>query len=161
MYESLGSFSCRKATLRDLVSMYNFIVPLITDETELKKTKKFLKYYVRYGYTCLVEQDNKLVGMYTGKDNTIHYIACKSSPKAALLLFYVVLCGIHNKYEESKFIAFESNTQIFEKIRTPEGKACIINTDGEGVVPPLTKYYVEQLFRRFKNERSTDTRRDK
>lgn len=150
MYEELGGIICRKAGLEDLQSVYDFILPFITDEKERRQLKKYIRYYVRTGSVAIVKSDDETIGMYAGKDNNIHYIACKGGPKAALLLFYTVLCGMHNKYAESHFIAFKENRHLFEKLRTPEGKVCIMDSEGKGVIPPLAKDYIEQLFRRFK-----------
>ncbi len=154
MYDELGGITCRKAVMKDLPSMYNFIKPNITDESGQRKLSKHLKYYISIKTTCIAEdKDKNLVGFYAGSEDFIHFFICKGGPKAALLLFYTVLCGIHNKYTPSYFEVFESNKDIFSNLRTPEGKGCIIDPKtGKGEVPPLTKKYVEQLYRRFKNE---------
>lgn len=153
VYENIGSLICRKASYEDIPMMYDFILPYIkNEEYEVRRLHKLLKYYVKIGTACIVENNNNLVGLCTSRGQDIHHLACKGGPKAALLLFYVVMCGLHNKYTNSSFISFESNKKLFEKIRTPEGKACIIDSDGNGTIPPSTKNYIEQLFRRFKNE---------
>lgn len=153
MYEQLGNLICRKAEIEDLTAMYTLIRPSITKEYDLRRLKKFIKYYINLKEACVITLDTEIVGFYAGKGTFIHYLISKGGPKAALLLLYVSLCGIHNRYLSSYFESFDSNIKIFEKLRTPDGKACILNKDtGRGEIPPRTKIYIEQLFRRFKNE---------
>lgn len=152
IYETLGDYVCRKADLSDLPKLYEFLSPFITESSENRKLSKLLKFYTISYNVIVVEYQGNIVGAITGRYNEIHHIGSTGKPNSIILLLYVLLCGIHNKYEESEFKPFSENKNIFENIRTPEGNACIINDEGKGIIPPSTKKYIEQLFRRFKNE---------
>lgn len=154
MYDKLGSHSCRKAVMKDLPAMYTLIESHITEESEHRKLYKHIKYYIKQKSACVVENsNNEVIGFYAGKDNFIHFFICKGGPIATLFLFYTVLCGIHNRYECSYFEIFDSNRNIFGNLNTPVGKGCIIDEEtGKGKVTPETKKYIEQQYRRFKDE---------
>lgn len=150
--EQLGSYVCRKAKYSDIPSMYTLIETLLPEE-EKRKVTKFFKYYIKLNSSFVVEDGNEIVGLCSGKDNFVHYFVSKGGPKSTLLLLYVVLCGVHNRYEDSRFKAFDSNIELFKKLRDRSGKACIIdNETNEGIVHPITKNHIEQLYRKFKND---------
>lgn len=151
MYEQLGNIVCRKATLDDLTEMYKILVNYSNNDIEARKLMKFLRYYIKNSLACVVTVNNLVVGVYAGKDNFIHYFSCKGSVKAALLLTYVVLCGINNKYEDSKFIAFDSNIDIFYKLKVNKDiKVCSVDKSTmECVISYEVKRYIEKLYYRL------------
>lgn len=150
--EQLGSFICRKATLKDIPNMYKLLEPHIPTD-EKSKIIKFFRYYIKSDSSYIIKDNDSIVGLCAGKGNFMHYFVSEGGPKATLLLLYVILCGVHNRYEDSSFKLFDSNIELFKRLRDRSGKACIIDDETkEGIVCPVSKNHIEQLYRRLKND---------
>jgi hypothetical protein len=154
IYIKKNTILCRQADSKDIIAIYNILEPLIvgmkdTDsikEMHRRKLKKYLTYGIKKGYAVVVEKDKEIKSCYLGSGNDIVYFASKEvDPKVSILLAYVVLCQLHNRYTNSNFIflneehknVFNFNSKIGKTVIVEDLK-CIITVDTKNL---LEKYY--------------------
>lgn len=158
IYDELRGVLCREATIEDLERMYNAVEFYNVDDSmsdsmkRLKKRKlrKELKFGINIGDALVCEKDGELVGVYTGKDNFVAQLVNVGDIVSAVLLYKVVLCDLHNKFKESTFEvdSIRSRT-VYDRIRTPSGKACTIDELGNGKVTVEAKNEIDKMYKRF------------
>jgi hypothetical protein len=154
IYIEKDNIVCRQAISKDLSTMYDILEPMVvrpTDTDSIKdmhrrKLKKYLSYGIKKGYAVIVEEDTDIKSCYLGSGNDIVSFASKEvNPKVSILLAYVVLCQLHNRYANSNFIflneehknVFNFNSKIGKTVIVEDLK-CIITVDTKNL---LEKYY--------------------
>lgn len=158
LYDTLGTATCRKAEIADLDAMCQLLDPYLIDDklhesanaAVLRKANKLLKYYVKNGDALVSETDGVLTGLCAGDTDTITYVASEGSLQSTVLLFKVVLCDIHNRFKESKFVVMtDKQKELFAKLTNRRGPATTIDGD-TGIIPVDTKDDLMVLFTKLK-----------
>lgn len=155
LVDSYQNYTVRTGALEDVEAIYNILEPLVCDktrhkfqyQTQQRKLRNNIIFYISKKQSLIVLRGEQVVGVYLGEDNFIVHIATKQPDlKTMALLMYNVLCKLHGRLVESKFIplkhqdAYVFKTNLFgkESIRQ-EGEICYINTYAKDMIEKLYK----------------------
>ena len=154
VYELIGEYVARKATISDLEYMYELIAPYMTDENEhkltndmyLRKLKSLLRYYILNEDSVVVCKSNVILGFATSSKNNVLHLVNSGDVFSATMLFKVMLCDVQNIQDPSYFkIYTEIQKEVYSNIKTPSGHAVSIEGD-KGTIYTYSKLEIQKLY---------------
>ena len=158
VYELIGEYVARKATISDLEYMYELIAPYMTDENEhkltndmyLRKLKSLLRYYILNEDSVVVCKSNVILGFATSSKNNVLHLVNSGDVFSATMLFKVMLCDVQNIQDPSYFkIYTEKQKEVYSNIKTPSGHAVSIEGD-IGTIYTYSKLEIQKLYNMLK-----------
>ena len=159
IYDTLNGYTCRKGVIKDYDRIVELMAPFVTTEgahesfnkMEIRSLAKATRFFLMSGECVVVEKDDAIVSVYTGRDTKIGSLGNVGGVNAIVLLLKVALCDIQSLYKEATFqVANDNIRKIYDSIKTPSGKACTIDEQGNGVVSIVAKKEILDLFNRLK-----------
>ena len=154
VYELIGEYVARKATISDLEDMYELIAPYMTDENEhkltndmyLRKLKSLLRYYILNEDSVVVCKSNVILGFATSSKNNVLHLVNSGDVFSATMLFKVMLCDVQNIQDPSYFkIYTEKQKEVYSNIKKPSGHAVSIEGD-KGTIYTYSKLEIQKLY---------------
>ena len=155
VYDTLHDIICRQGELSDYDRVIEIMSPLVITEGAHESFNKMelqaTKYFIKTGNCVVTEKDGVVVGVYTGKGNKIGSLGNVGGVKSVMLLLKVALCDVQNAHKEAIFqVANDKIRAVYEGIKTPDGKACVIDELGNGAVSVEAKHQILNVYNHLK-----------
>lgn len=158
IYEVVGDYVARKATISDLDKMYELLAPYMVDENEhqlmndmyLRKAKSLLRYYIENEDSIIINKNDEILGFATSSKNNVLHLVNTGEIFSMVMLFKVLLCDIQKIHEPSYFqIYTEKQKETYSSIKTPSGYAVDIEGD-KGTVYIYSKIEIQKIYNTLK-----------
>lgn len=154
VYDTVGEYVARKATISDLEDMYNILSPNMTDENEhpltndmyLRKLKSLLSYYITNEDSLVITKNGTIVAVATSSGKHVLHLTNNGDIFSMVMLFKILLCDIQSLTEVSYFKVYtDKQRKVYESIRTPIGPA--VRFDGnDGIVSVASKLEIRKIY---------------